>query len=450
MQFKLTIELLDEFKEAISTENVRRIEDLLVETHPADIADILDQLNLEEAKFIYDTLAEDLASEVLMELEVEVRNRFIKSFSNKEIAEQVEQMDSDDAADLIGELSQEDQEEVIQHILDEDTVSEVIDLLNYNEDTAGGLMQKEFIQAKEYWKVSECVVELRKQAEEIKNVYSIYVVDDHGKLVGVLSLRSLIFTGPSTKVSEKMISSNIKYAKVNTSSLEVADMMEKYDLVALPVVDLSNRLVGRITIDDVIDVIKEEADKDYQLASGISENVESTSSVWKQTRSRLPWLVIGMMGGVLGAQVIGRYGDQIALNPAIAYFIPLITAMGGNVGVQSSAIVVQGLANNTIKIGGFFPKVLKELTVGLINGLICSFLIFGISFIISDDPLMGITVSLALLVVILVAGVMGTLTPLILNKYKIDPALATGPFVTTVNDVIGLFVYFMIGVLIYQ
>ena len=246
-----------------------------------------------------------------------------------------------------------------------------------------------------------------------------------------------------------MIDSNIKFAKVNTPSVEVADMMEKYDLVALPVVDLSGKLVGRITIDDVVDLIKEEADRDYQLASGISENVEPTSSIFKQTRSRLPWLIIGMLGGILGAQVIQQYHDEISLNPALSYFIPLIAAMGGNVGVQSSAIVVQGLANNTIKIGGFLPKIMKETAVGLINGIICSVLVFGISYMITEDHLLGITVSLSLITVILMAGVMGTLTPLVLNKFKIDPALATGPFITTVNDVVGLFVYFLIGIFIY-
>ncbi len=449
MQFKLTKELLDEIRDAISTSSVSQIERLLKDVHPADIADILDQVSLEEAKFIYDTLDEERASETLMELEDEVRNRFIKSLSNKEIAEQVEQLDSDDAADLIGELSVEDQEEVIQQITDKEVVEEVIDLLNYDEDTAGGLMQKEYFQAKADAKVSETVVELRKQAEEIKSVYSIYVVDDDDKLVGVLPLKQLVFTSPNSLVSEKMIDSNIKYAKVSTPNVEVADMMEKYDLVALPVVDLSGKLVGRITIDDVVDIIKEEADRDYQLASGISENVEPTSSIFKQTRSRLPWLVIGMLGGILGAQVISQYEGEIALNPALAYFIPLITAMGGNVGVQSSAIVVQGLAKNTIKIEGFLPKIAKETAVGLINGLICSILVFGISYLISEDQKLGLTVSLALLTVVLMSGIMGTLTPLMLNKFKIDPALATGPFITTVNDVVGLFIYFVIGILIY-
>jgi magnesium transporter len=450
VQFKLTKELLDEIREAISTESVSRIEHLLKDVHPADIADILDQMNLDDAKFIYETLDEDRASATLVELEDEVRDRFVKSLSNKEIAEQVEQMDSDDAADLIGDLSEEDQEEVIQHIEDKEAVEEVIDLLNYDEDTAGGLMQKEFIQAKADWKVSDAVVELRKQAEDIKNIYSIYVVDEDEKLVGVLQLKSLIFTAANRLVRDKMIATNIKYAKVNTSNTDVADMMEKYDLVALPVVDLGGKLVGRVTIDDVVDIIKEEADKDYQLASGISENVEPTSSIFKQTRSRLPWLIIGMLGGILGAQVISQYEGEISINPSLAYFIPLITAMGGNVGVQSSAIVVQGLANNTIAIGGFMPKILKETAVGLINGLICSVLVFGISYFITEDHLLGVTVSIALLTVTLMAGVMGTLTPLVLNKMKIDPALATGPFITTVNDVIGLFIYFVIGVLIYS
>jgi magnesium transporter len=449
MRFELTKEVLEHIRLSIQAQDYSWFDEHILGLHHADIAEILDELSNDEAKFIYYLLDEDLQADVLMELEEEVRDRFLKSLSSKEFAEQLENLDSDDAADILGELTDKEIQEVISHMEDDDAADDIVDLLNYDEDTAGGLMQKEFIQAQLDWPVDRCIVELRRQAEDVENVYTIYVVDQLNKLVGFLSLKRLLFAKPKTKISDLYQSKNIISVKTTDSSEEVARVFEKYsDLVAIPVVDFQNKLVGRITIDDVVDIIKEEADKDFQLASGISEKVESNASIWRTSRSRLPWLLIGMFGGILGAQVISSFEGNISKIPALAFFIPLITAMGGNVGVQSSAIVVQSLAKGN-QFGNIFSRVSKEMLLGLLNGLICSSIIFFIASMFENQTL-AIVVSISLFVVIVFAAMIGTLIPLILDKYDIDPALATGPFITTLNDVLGLFIYFTVGMFLYH
>lgn len=449
MRFELTKDFLDELRLKITENDLTWINSNILELHYADIAEIIDKLSNEEAKYIYFNMDEDLQADVLMELEEEVRDRFLASLSSKEIADQLENLDSDDAADILGDLSEEQIQEVISHMEDDEAAEDIVDLLNYDEDTAGGLMQKEFIQAKVNWPVNRCLVELRRQAEDVEKVYTIYVVDDLNKLVGVLSLKRLLFASPKTRISDLYQGKNIISVKTNDTNEYVAKVMEKYDLVSVPVVDLQNKLVGRITLDDVVDIIKEEADKDFQLASGISERIESTFSVWRITRARIPWLLIAMVGGTLGAQVIARFEGGITKVPALAFFIPLITAMGGNVGVQSSAIVVQSLAKGTSQFGSILSKLKKETLVALVNGLLLSSIIYGIGYLFGNATL-GMVVSISLFTVIIFAATFGTLIPLILNHYKIDPALATGPFVTTLNDIVGLFIYFTVGMLLYH
>ncbi len=448
MHFELTKEFLEELRIAAQAEDKAWIDEHIVVLHFADIAELLDELTNEQAKFVYYHLDEDIQADVLMELEEEVRDRFLKSLSSQQIAVQLENLDSDDAADILGDLSNKEIQEVISHMKDEEAAEDIVDLLNYHEDSAGGMMQKEFIQARLDWPVDRCLVELRRQAEEVEKVYTIYVVDELNKLVGVLSLKSLLFSTPKTLVSDLYKSKNVISVKTTDSDESVARVMDKYNLVAIPVVDFQNKLVGRITIDDVVDLIKEEADKDFQLASGLSEKIDSNANVWRMSRARLPWLLIGMVGGTLSAQVISTFELSIGKIPALAFFIPLITAMGGNVGVQSSAIVVQSLARGN-QFNTITSKLVKETLIGLLNGVICSLCILGIATAFSDIRL-GITVSVALFVVILFAAVMGSMIPLIMNKYKIDPALATGPFVTTLNDVLGLFIYFSVGMLLFD
>lgn len=449
MRFTLTKEFIDVIRHKHVEQDTSWFHENVLELHYADIAEILDQLTNDEAKFIYFLVDEDTQADILMELDEDVRDRFLASLTTKEIADQLENLDSDDAADILGELTDEQIHEVISQMEDDEAAEDIVDLLNYDENTAGGLMQKEFIQANMNWTVDRAIVELRRQAEDVEKVYNIYVVDELNKLIGLLSLKRLLFASPKTQISEIFQSKNIISVKTSDSDEEVAKIMEKYDLVAIPVVDFQNKLVGRITLDDVVDLIKEEADKDFQLASGISERIELNASVWRISRARLPWLLIGMVGGIFSAQVISQYENGITLVPSLAFFIPLITATGGNVGVQSSAIVVQSLAKGNDQIGSIMQKLLKEGLVGLMNGALLSVLIYGIAFIFASSTL-GFVVSISLFVVVVFAAIIGTLIPLILHKNKIDPALATGPFITTLNDVIGLFIYFTVGMLLYQ
>lgn len=451
MNFKISKQFTAYLSDLIQSDNTTLIAKKLKDVHPADIAELFDQISLEETIFVFKLLSEEIASDVLVELEEDVREKLLESLSSKEIAEQVDNMDTDDATDIIQELPEERQEDILSEIEDEEQVKDIEELLSYDEDTAGGLMGKEFIKVNENWSTATCVKEMRQQAQEqeIEHVYSIYVVDKDEKLLGTLSLKSLITASPKSKIQDLYRAGGVQSITPETDNEEVANIMKKYDLPAIPVVDENNVLIGRITIDDVVDVIKEEAEKDYQMASGISENVESSDSIWILTRARLPWLLVGLLGGILGAQVIGLFESEIMLYPKMALFIPLIAAMGGNVGVQSSAIIVQGLANNSLESKKILTKLLKELGVAILNGLACTLIIFLYIVVADDEINLAFTISLSLFSVIIFAGIFGTLIPLLLNKYKIDPALATGPFITTLNDVFGLLLYFLIGTLMY-
>ena len=448
MRFELTKDFLEILRQKIAEQEILWIQENVLVLHFADVAEILDKLSNEEAKFIYFLVDEDTQADILMELDEEVRDRFLSSLSIKEIADQLENLDSNDAADILGELSEDKIQEVISQMDDDEAAEDIVDLLNYDEDTAGGLMQKEFLQAHIDWPVNRTIVELRKQAEDVEKVYNIFVVDDSNRLLGVLSLKRLLFSNVKTKIADLYQSKNIISVNTSDSAEEVAAVMEKYDLVSVPVVDYQNKLVGRITLDDIVDYIKEEADKDFQLATGITEPIERDASIWRVARARLPWLIIGLLGGTLGAKVISGFEGSITQIPALAFFIPLITAMGGNVGVQSSAIVVQSLARGTKDFGNIFHKLLREAAVGLFNGVLLASIIFVIAYFFGNAQL-GFVVSISLFTVIIFAAVIGTLIPLVLNHYKIDPALATGPFITTLNDVTGLFIYFTIGMLLY-
>ena len=442
----LTKEYLSDIHTLIEEGKDRDLADLLEPIHASDIALILNQIRRDDVHYIYRVLKDDSRSEVLHELDEEVREDLLSTLTSKEIADDViAGLKSDDAADIISELSSEKVEEVMSHVEDKELVSDVLSLLAYPDGTAGALMAKELVRVEETWTVSRAIREIRIQSEEIENLYTIYVVDKIGKLTGRLSLQSLLLSATSTKtpVVELKDSNDLVSIKVQENEDLVVSLMERYDLVALPVVDDNGILLGRITIDDAVDVIIEEAERDYQLASGISEDVESYDSVWTLTRARLPWLLIGLGGGVGGAYVIGAF--DIVTNPEMALFIPLIAAMGGNVGVQSSAIVVQGLATSSINTSNIMSRLTKELGVGLLNGVICSTIIFAVTLILGFDKALSTTVSISLLFVIVFAALFGAFVPLMLEKREIDPALATGPFITTANDIIGLIIYFSVG-----
>src|SRR6056297_898044 len=445
MNFELTKEFLDELRERIENKDESGAYKMIEDLHPADIAEIYDELNIEEARFLHIMLDGEKAADVLIELEEDDRQRFLEVLPGDVIAKQfIDKLDSDDAADVLGELSEDKRDEVLHYVENLEQAGDIVDLLGYDENSAGGLMAKELISVNENWNLTTCLKEMRKQAADINEIYYVYVVDDDNKLKGTLSLKKLLLT-PSTAKIRDILNTEVISVKTDTPSEEVANVMDKYDLVALPVVDPLGRLVGRITIDDVVDVIREEAERDYQLISGITEKVEASDNAFQLTRARLPWLFIGLLGGILGAAVIRLYEKDLGIYPEMAFFIPLIAAMGGNVGVQSSSIIVQSLAYRSLGVEGIGKKLLKELAVASINGLILSSVIFLYNFFFTDSFALTITVNTALFTVIIFASMFGTFVPLILDKFKIDPALATGPFITTVNDIMGLFIYLMIG-----
>jgi len=442
----INYEFLKSIRLLISNKKFKKLHEVISPIHPADIATIIAKLQLEESIILFSLVEEKISANILKELKNKKREDILSYLSPKKIAEDIiENLESDDAADLIGYLSEDRKEKVLSHIEDTNYVNDISDLLTYEDDTAGGLMAKELIKVNSQWTTVECLKQMQKQAEKIKKVYTIYVVNNNNELLGSLSLRRLLLAKKGSKI-KSIINTDIISVKANEDDEDVANTMRKYDLIALPVVDEKNRLIGRITFDDIMDVVTDEAEKDYQMASGISEGIESNDSIFKLTKARLPWLIIGMIGGLLGAKVIGVF--NLEKNFELAFFIPLIAAMGGNIGVQSAAIVVQGLANKSIGVENISQKLIKELYVGLLNGFICSVIILVSSLILNYKITLSITVSISLLVVIVFAALFGTSIPLILKKYKIDPALATGPFITTFNDILGLFIYFYIGSLI--
>ena len=444
MKFEVTKDYIDQLEEDVRSGKLADHLEQLNETHPADIAEVVDQLSLDSGKLLVHELEEEKAADVLMELDEDVRSKILEDYSGEEIAsELVENLDSDDAADLINELSEEKKREVLNSIEDPAQAKGLADLLIYPENTAGALMGTELIKVNQSWRVLQCVKEMRRQAENIEHVHSVYVVDDHNKLLGTLSLKKLLTTSTKTPIGE-VFTKSVKSVEAMDSAEDVARAMEKYDLIVMPVVDSLNHLIGRITIDDVVDVIRDEAKEDYNFASGLVEDVESDDSIWTSTRARLPWLLIGLFGGLAAASVIGRFEYELEEVPKMAFFIPLIAAMGGNVGVQSSAIIVQGLASKA-PMGSLLKRLFKELGVGLLNGVICAAVIVGSSLFLGYETDLALTVAVALISVIVVAALIGTFVPLFLDKYNIDPALATGPFITTTNDILGLFIYFSIG-----
>ncbi len=443
MQFKITTDLLDQIRDLIAQQDVSTLEQLLVDLHFADVAEIIDELNLEEAVFLVKLLDSEKTSEALMELDEDQRDRILNELSPKEIADELEEMNTDDAADILNDLPQEVAQEVINEIADEQHAEDIVDLLRYEENSAGGLMAKELVKVNENWTVISCVSEMRAQAENVTRVHSIYVVDNNDKLKGRLSLKDLLTSAETTPIKD-VCKPKVDYVTVNTSGEEVARVMRKYDLEAIPVVDELDRLVGRVTIDDIVDFITEEAEKDYQLASGISQDVEANDSIWELTKARLPWLVLGLVGGIGAAAIMDGFEEDLQNNVVLYLFTPLIAAMAGNVGVQSSAIIVQGIANDDLR-GSIGNRLIKEMLLAMLNGFILAILLLGFTLVTQDSYLTCIAISVSLFAVIIVAGLVGTFVPLALHKRGIDPAIATGPFITTSNDIFGILIYLLIA-----
>ena len=446
--FELSNELIEKVSQLISKRKNSEIKKIVDGFHYADLAEIIDELDENQRIYLIKLIDSDKTSDILTELDEDVREKILKTLSPKEIAGEIKEMDSDDAVDILDELTEERKEKVISLIKDENITENIRELLSYDEDSAGGLMAKELISVYENWSVLKCLREIRKQAENITRVHSIYVLNRKNELIGRLSLKDLI-TSPSKSKIKQIYIPKVDFVHVDDSGEEVAKIMSKYDLEAIPVVDDQKQLQGRITIDDIVDLIKDEAEEDYLLAAGISNDVEADDSIFELTKARLPWLILGLFGGLGSVFILESYESIMSTKSlrALFFYTPLIAAMAGNVGVQSSAIVVQGLANDVIK-DSLISRLFKEISLTILNGIILGGLIILFGLIIEQPIEMSITISVSMILVIIVAALIGTSVPIILNRLGIDPAIATGPFITTGNDIIGILLFFYIAKII--
>ena len=441
--FEITQEFLDRLHQAVKEKDEKFIRESLEPIRHEDISLLLEEFDSDESKYILELLEKEMASDVIEDMDEDIRTKILRSLNPKEIAEYIEDIETDDAADILNDLPVKIREEVIASIKDQEKANYIIELLRYDEDCAGGLMAKELIKANVNWNVVDCIAEIRRQAEKVEKIYAVYVVDDNDTLLGRVSLKQIILAKTSAKIAD-IYNHDIISVYTYQSKEEIADIMQKYDLEAVPVINVRGKLVGRITIDDIVDVITERAEQERNLMAGISEDVEEDDSIWVLTRARLPWLIIGMLGGLVGARFIGLFQNDLEKIAALAFFIPLIMASGGNVGVQSSALVVQSLASSSIFASSPWQKFIKTILVALLNGIILSILVF-IFVALSYDTKLAMTVSIALFSVVLFASLIGTAIPLTFHKFGFNPALASGPFITTTIDLLGLTLYFVVA-----
>lgn len=444
----LTTAQIESLEQLIEEQNTDRVRDLIKDLHPADIAELFQSLNLRQAEWLFNLIDDkEKRADVLVELDEEDRKKLLEGMDPEQIGHFIDLLDTDDAVDLIQELDKEDRDEVIQNIEDVEQAGDIVDLLQYDEDTAGGMMGTEMIVVNENLSMPDCLKEMRRQAEELDDIYYVYVIDDDERLRGILPLKKMI-THPSVSKIKHVMEADPVSVRTETPIDEVAIDFEKYDLVAMPVVDGIGRLVGQITVDDVMDEVREQSERDYQLASGISSDVDAQDSVWEQTKARIPWLLIGIAGGIVSSLILVGFEAQIAAVTALAIFIPLIMGTGGNVGVQASAIVVQGLANGRLDIKNAWGQIGREFLVSTLNAVIISVVVYFYVFFTQPADMrftIALAVALSLFAVVIFATVFGALVPLTLEKIKINPALATGPFIQITNDVVGLIIYVMVA-----
>ncbi|SDE52962.1 magnesium transporter [Dyadobacter soli] len=441
MTFELTQLYVDHIQELIEKEDSSAIRSEMENLFPADITSLLYELETESAKFLISQLNIETGAAILADMDRDERRNFLKAFTSEEISKFVNLFDSDDAVDLLKEQPIRLREEVIALLEDREQARFILDLLHYDEDVAGGLMQKELVKANVNWTVNQCIEELRTQAEDVEKVYAVYVVDDFGKLLGILSLKKIVLAHKNTKI-ESLYDKDVIFVETYRPAEEVAELMRRYDLDALPVVNVQGKLLGRITIDDIVDVITDQASSDTLAMAGITGDVEEDDSIWQQTKARLPWLLVGMMGGILAAKFISFFEGDLKIIPAMAAFIPIIGSTGGNVGIQTSSIILQGLADKTGIDTTLGQRLIRMFAVAFINGIIISAIVFGFNMLIGNELQLALVVSTALMSVVFLASFMGTLTPILLEKIGINPAVASGPFITTANDLIGYGVYF--------
>ena len=446
--FELTQDYLERFREAVENRDDVFIRESLELVRHEDVSALLEEFNAEQSKYVLELLEKEVASDVIEDLDEDTRAKFLTVFNSEEIAEYIEKIETDDAADILNDLPVKVREEVIANIENSEKASYIIELLRYDEDCAGGLMAKELIKANVNWNVVQCIEEIRRQAENVEKIYSVYVVDDDDKLLGRVALKEIILAKSKAKIAD-IYNSEVISVYTYQKEEEIADLMQKYDLEAAPVINVQGKLVGRITVDDIIDVITELADQERKLMAGIAEDVEEDDSVWILSRARLPWLVIGLLGGLIGARFIGVFEEDLMKVASLAFFIPLIIATGGNVGIQSSALVVQSLASISVFESSIRQKFVKTIFVAIVNGVVLAGLVFVFIYF-SYSSTLAFVVSVALFSVVMLASLLGTLIPLILDKLGFNPALASGPFITTTIDLLGLAVYFIVAHLLYN
>ncbi|QDH77679.1 magnesium transporter [Echinicola soli] len=447
-EFELSREYLESLKASIEEENIEGIRESLEGTKEADVASLLDELEIEEVLFVLRVLEHEFAADVLIELDEESQFKLVQEMESEELAVLLDSMESDDAVDILHQLVVKDREDVISHLQEREKAGHIMELLRYEEGSAGALMAKEFIKANLNWTVVQTIDEIRRQAENVEKIYSIYVVDNKESLLGRVALKKIILGSANTKIKD-IYEEDIMSVPTYMDEEEIAEIMRKYDLEALPVVNAKNKLVGRITVDDVLDVIREQAEEDMQAMTGISDDVEESDSVFRLSKARLPWLLIGIFGGLMGAKIIGVFNDGLSKYIQLASFIPLITATGGNVGIQSSSLVVQSLAAKSVFAESIGRRFAKVLLVAVLNGIVLGAVVFGtVVFVYGNEVKFGIVVGFALFSVVLLASFMGTVTPIVLDKIGINPAMASGPFITTANDLLGLAVYFLVAMML--
>lgn len=446
--FELTQNFLERFRESVENKDDVFIRESLEQVRHEDVSALLEEFNAEQSKYILELLDKEVASDVIEDLDEDTRAKFLNAFKPEEIAEYIENIETDDAADILNDLPVKAREEVIANIENSEKANFIIELLRYDEDCAGGLMAKELIKANVNWNVVQCVEEIRRQAENVEKIYAVYVVNDNDVLIGRVSLKEIVLAKSTTKIAD-IYNSEIISVYTYQKDEEIADLMQKYDLEAAPVINVQGKLVGRITVDDIIDVITEQADQERKLMAGIAEDVEEDDSVWVLSRARLPWLVIGLFGGLIGARFIGFFEEDLMKVASLAFFIPLIIATGGNVGIQSSALVVQSLASISIFESSGWQKFLKALVVAIVNGIVLAGLVYVFVYF-SYDSTLAFIVGIALFSVVMLASLLGTMIPLLLDKLGFNPALASGPFITTTIDLLGLAVYFVVAHFLYN
>jgi magnesium transporter len=458
MKFELTNNFKEKLKVEIESQNIDFIKKSFLEVSYADIAELLYEFNSNDSKYVLDNIDLETSSKIISELDDDTRENFLKIYSSKEIADVLKVIDSDDGADILLDLSADKREDVLINIIDKEKSKNLKDLIKYDEEVAGGLMAKELVKCNIDWKINQCIELIRKQAKKVSQIYSVYVTDSKGRLKGKVSLKDIILSNDNSRVKD-IYDDFVVSVDAHMNQEEVAQIMQKYDLTVLPVVNKRNKLIGRITIDDVVDVITESAEEERQIMSGITSDVEEDDSIFKLSNARLPWLIIGIFGGLFGAFFLGSFeskyfeGSEVFIS--LSFFIPLIMATAGNVGIQSSSIVIQTLSSPSSFEISISQRLTRVILVSILNGIVLSLLVYAglllfdnLNFL--DFEIYSKTakiVSVSLFSIVLVSSLLGTITPIILDKLKFNPALASGPFITTTNDLMALAIYFVVALI---